>query len=72
MRHVGRVKWWNASRGLGCIVAEGGESFAVRAAAIRPLGSRFLEEGQPVEFDLVLSPRGGEAERVVPIDRASE
>ena len=72
MRQSGRVKWYNASRGVGCIAAESGEEVAVAASAIVRQGLPGLEEGQAVEFDVARGPGGAQAERVVPIDEAME
>jgi CspA family cold shock protein len=66
------VKWYNASRGVGCIAAESGEEFAVAASAILRDGLPGLEEGQTVEFDVARGPGGPQAERVVPIGEVME
>lgn len=72
MRQSGRVKWYNASRGVGCIAAESGEEIAVIASAIVREGLPGLEEGQTVEFDVARGPGGAQAERVVPIGDVME
>jgi len=72
VRQSGRVKWYNASRGVGCIAAESGEEIAVIASAIVREGLPGLEEGQTVEFDVARGPGGAQAERVVPIGDVME
>jgi CspA family cold shock protein len=72
VRQSGRVKWYNASRGVGCIAAESGEEIAVIASAIVREGLPGLEEGQTVEFDVARGPGGAQAERVVPIGEVME
>ena len=67
VRHNGRVKWFNASRGLGCIALDGGEEIEVESRAIMLEGVRTLEEGQVVECDIAQGPHGPHAERVVPL-----
>lgn len=72
MRHNGRVKWFNATRGFGCIALDGGGEVAVHTAAILREGVRTLEEGQVVECDVAQGPHGPHAERVVPIGESLE
>jgi CspA family cold shock protein len=72
MRHNGRVKWFNASRGFGCIALDGGGEVPVHTAAIRSEGVRTLEEGQAVECDVAQGPHGPHAERVVPTGEVPE
>jgi CspA family cold shock protein len=72
MRHNGRVKWFNASRGFGCIALDGGGEVPVHTAAIRSEGVRTLEEGQAVECDVAQGPHGPQAERVVPTGEVPE
>jgi CspA family cold shock protein len=72
MRQNGRVKWFNASRGFGCIALDCGEEVSVQTASILREGVRTLEEGQAVECDVAQGPRGPHAERVVPIGEPPE
>ena len=48
----GTVKWFNGEEGYGFIAAEGGPDVFVHFSAITGAGSRSLEEGQKVEFDI--------------------
>lgn len=68
MRLTGHVKWYNDSRGYGCIRPEKGEDLLVRSSAIKGEGLRILEPGQRVEFDLAPGPNGPQVERVIRID----
>lgn len=72
MRHNGRVKWFNTTRGFGCISLDDGGEVAVQSAAILREGVRTLEEGQAVECDVAQGPHGPHAERVVPIGESLE
>ncbi|AQS59550.1 cold shock domain-containing protein [Desulforamulus ferrireducens] len=60
----GKVKWFNANKGYGFIEAESGTDVFVHYSAIQSDGYRTLEEGQPVEFDVVEGNRGPQAANV--------
>jgi CspA family cold shock protein len=51
------VKWFNGDRGYGFIAVEGGPDVFVHFSAITGGGSRGLEEGQKVEFDITQARR---------------
>lgn len=59
----GKVKWFNSEKGYGFIEAEKGDVF-VHFTAIQQEGFKTLEEGQPVEFDIVEGARGPQAANV--------
>ena len=61
----GTVKWFNSEKGLGFIEVEGGEDVFVHFSAITGDGFKTLEEGQPVEFEIVEGNRGAQAANVV-------
>ncbi len=61
----GTVKWFNAEKGYGFISVENGHDVFVHFSAIQGEGFRTLEEGQPVEFDIVEGNRGPQASNVV-------
>jgi cold shock protein len=61
---VGRVKWFNNSKGYGFIEREGGEDVFVHFSAIQGSGYRNLEEGQEVEFEIEKGPKGLQAANV--------
>ncbi|MCD6214861.1 MAG: cold-shock protein [Thermodesulfobacteriota bacterium] len=67
MQFKGKVKWFNASKGYGFIQREGGPDVFVHFSAIEDQGYKTLEEGQEVEFDIVETPKGPQASKVVRI-----
>jgi cold shock protein len=60
----GTVKWFNADKGYGFIAVDGGRDVFVHYSAIQSDGYRTLEEGQRVEFEIMQSDRGPQAEAV--------
>jgi len=64
-RELGTVKWFNDSKGYGFIEREQGEDIFVHFRAIRGEGYRTLEDGQKVEFDVVSSDKGPQAQDVM-------
>ena len=67
MQFKGKVKWFNASKGYGFIQREEGPDVFVHFSAIEDQGYKTLEEGQEVEFDIVETPKGPQASKVVRI-----
>lgn len=63
----GKVKWFNANKGYGFIEAESGSDVFVHYSAIQTDGYRTLEEGQPVEFEIVDGNRGPQAAQVTKV-----
>lgn len=63
-RVVGKVKWFNASKGYGFIERQGGPDVFVHYSAIQTDGYRTLQEGQQVEFTIEKGPKGLQAARV--------
>lgn len=61
----GTVKWFNAEKGFGFVEVEGGDDVFVHFSAIQGDGFKTLEEGQPVEFEIVEGNRGPQAANVV-------
>lgn len=57
----GTVKWFNGEKGFGFIEVEGGEDVFVHFSAIQGDGFKTLDEGQPVEFEIVEGNRGAQA-----------
>ena len=49
----GRVKWFNPQKGYGFIEVDEGRDVFVHYSAINMPGFKTLEEGQPVQFDLL-------------------
>ena len=61
---VGKVKWFNNSKGFGFIEQEGGNDVFVHFSAISGSGYKSLEEGQQVEFEITEGPKGPQAANV--------
>ncbi len=63
---TGTVKWFNDSKGFGFIApADGSKDVFVHFSAIEGSGHRTLAEGQTVEFEVEMSPKGPQASRVL-------
>ena len=61
----GKVKWFNDVKGFGFITMAGEErDIFVHHSSIQSEGFRTLQEGEDVEFDLVVGPKGPKAEHV--------
>jgi CspA family cold shock protein len=63
----GKVKWFNNSKGYGFIGRDDGADVFVHYTAIVGDGYRTLQEGDPVEFEIVQGPKGPQAANVVKI-----
>jgi CspA family cold shock protein len=65
---VGKVKWFNESKGFGFIEKrEGGEIF-VHWTGIKETGFKTLAPGEEVEFDIYEGRQGHEAQNVTKSD----
>ncbi|HET8680976.1 MAG TPA: cold-shock protein [Micromonosporaceae bacterium] len=65
---TGTVKWFNAEKGFGFITVDGGgKDVFVHHTAIQADGFRELRDDQRVEFEVVQSGKGPQAEAVRPI-----
>jgi CspA family cold shock protein len=62
---MGRVKWFNDSKGYGFIEQEGGKDIFVHYTAIEGDGFKSLAEGQKVEFEIIDGAKGPQAAKVV-------
>ena len=69
---TGSVKWFSDRKGYGFITTDEGEDVFVHFSAIEGEGFKSLEEGEEVEFKIVESPKGFQAEEVVKLDNRSE
>lgn len=69
MKKIGKVKWFNETKGYGFIENEGERDIFVHYTAIEMDGFRTLREGQQVEYELVDTPRGPQASSVVCISQ---
>lgn len=61
----GKVKWFNSEKGYGFITDDEGKDIFVHYSAIQGEGFKTLEEGEPVEFDVVQGERGPQATNVI-------
>ncbi|MDP2654309.1 MAG: cold-shock protein [Candidatus Omnitrophota bacterium] len=61
----GKVKWFSNQKGYGFITPENGKDVFVHHSAIQGDGYRTLEEGQDVEFEIEVGPKGEQASKVV-------
>jgi CspA family cold shock protein len=67
-RITGTVKWFNNTKGYGFISQPTGADVFVHYSSIQEKGYRTLREGEQVEFDVKLGPRGPQAEHVVRLE----
>lgn len=64
---IGRVKWFNDSKGYGFIEQESGEDVFVHFSAIQQEGFKSLSEGQQVQFEITQGPKGPQAANVTKV-----
>ena len=62
---VGKVKWFNNEKGYGFIIKENYDDIFVHYSQIQDEGFKTLEEGQTVDYDVVETDRGPQAQNVV-------
>ncbi|AMM41554.1 Cold shock, CspA [Candidatus Desulfofervidus auxilii] len=65
MKFKGKVKWFNDNKGYGFIQRDDGTDVFVHFSAIEGEGYKTLKEGQEVEFEVVESPKGLQASKVI-------
>lgn len=63
---VGKVKWFNESKGYGFIESENGQDLFVHFSEIQGEGFKTLIEGQTVEFQETMGQKGPQASQVIP------
>lgn len=66
-RATGTVKWFNNAKGYGFIEHHDGQDVFVHYRAIRGEGYRKLNDGQEVEYSIIESQKGLQAEDVTPV-----
>jgi cold shock protein len=65
---MGTVKWFNNTKGYGFISQPTGADVFVHYSSIEEKGYRTLREGEQVQFDVKVGPRGPQAEHVMRLD----
>ena len=63
-RMKGTVKWFNNAKGYGFIGRDDGPDVFVHYSAISSDGYKSLQEGDPVEFEIVQGQKGPQAANV--------
>ena len=65
---TGVVKWFNEGKGFGFIAPDdGSKDVFVHFSAIQSSGFKKLDEGQKVQYEVVDSPKGPNAQNVTPV-----
>jgi CspA family cold shock protein len=67
-RDTGTVKWFSSEKGYGFIRREDGSDVFVHHSGISGNGFKSLNEGEPVEFEILQEPKGLKAYNVVRLD----
>lgn len=60
----GKVKWFNDAKGYGFITRDNGTDIFVHYSGILGKGFKSLREGEPVDFEVVMGPKGNQAVNV--------
>ena len=68
---IGRVKWFNNEKGYGFIEYKENEDIFVHYSAIKLDGYKTLSEGQVVEFKLINTDKGYQAQEVNVVKEAT-
>jgi len=67
-RDQGTVKWFSSEKGYGFIRREDGSDVFVHHSGISGDGFKSLNEGEPVEFEILQEPKGLKAYNVVRLE----
>ena len=65
----GTVKWFNGAKGYGFIQRPDGDDVFVHYKAINAEGYRVLNEGDEVEFEIEMGPKGPQAANVSKVEQ---
>jgi len=66
---IGTVRWFNGGKGYGFIAPnDGGDDLYAHYSAIEAQGYKLLEEGQKVEFNIQVGPKGPQAANIRALD----
>ena len=64
---LGKVKWFNETKGFGFIVPDdGGEELFAHYSAIQTQGFKVLKENQRVAYDVIQGQKGLQASNIKP------
>ena len=69
---IGKIKWFNASKGFGFIQVEGGDDVFVHYSGLQMEGFKTLDEGDEVDFEISDDGKGPRADKVVVKHKARE
>lgn len=64
-RASGTVKWFSQEKGFGFVTREDGTDIFIHHSGISGRGFKTLEQGEPVEFDVIEEPKGLKAANLV-------
>lgn len=64
----GKIKWFNNKKGFGFIAGDNGKDIFVHFSAIQQEGYKTLNTDDQVEYDLVKSDKGDQAQNVKKIE----
>ncbi len=68
---IGAVKWFDVKKGFGFIQSpDGGKDIFVHYSVIQDEGFKSLRDGESVEYEVVESERGPQAQNVRRLDEA--